>query len=86
MCAWALKDYAPKVKLYVQILHPANRLHVADIADTVVCEGELRSALLAVNSICPGISTLVRLCVCAPHCVMCVMCAAGDSAVAYVQA
>ncbi len=60
MCAWAIKDFAPKVKLYVQILHPDNRLHLADVADSVVCEGELRSALLASNSICPGISTLVR--------------------------
>ncbi|XP_064392695.1 potassium channel subfamily T member 1-like [Halichondria panicea] len=61
MCAWAIKDFAPKVKLYVQILHPDNRLHLADVANSVVCEGELRSALLASNSICPGISTLVTL-------------------------
>ena len=58
MCAWAIKDFAPRVKLHVQILHPENRVHLG-VADHVVCEGELRNALLASNSVCPGISTLV---------------------------
>ena len=58
MCAWAIKDFAPRVKLHVQILHPDNRLHLG-VADHVVCEGELRNALLASNAVCPGISTLV---------------------------
>ena len=63
MCAWAIKDFAPQVKLHVQILHPNNRLHLG-VADHVVCEGELRNALLASNSVCPGISTLVSVALC----------------------
>ena len=58
MCAWSIKDYAPQCKLYVQILKPENRLHLG-VADHIVVEGELKHALLASNSHCPGISTLV---------------------------
>lgn len=58
MCAWSLKDYVPSCKLYVQILKPENRLHLG-VADHIVVEGELKHALLANNSHCPGISTLV---------------------------
>ena len=58
MCAWSVKNYAPHIKLYVQILKPENRLHLG-VADHVVVEGELKHAILANNSHCPGISTLV---------------------------
>ena len=60
LCAWAIKDYAPDCKLFVQILQPESKLHLA-VADHVVCEGELKCALLANNSHCPGIATLVTL-------------------------
>ena len=30
-------------------------------ADHVVCEGELKNALLAASSLCPGMATLVTL-------------------------
>ena len=59
MCAWSIKDYSPSCKLYVQILKRENQLHLG-IADQIVVEGELKHALLANNSHCPGISTLVR--------------------------
>ena len=60
LCAWAIKDYAPDCKLFVQILQPESKLQL-EVADHVVCEGELKCALLANNSHCPGIVTLVTL-------------------------
>ncbi len=59
MCAWSVRNYAPQCKLYVQIVKPENRLHLG-VADHVVVEGELKHAILANNSHCPGISTLVN--------------------------
>ena len=32
MCAWAVKDFAPNCQLYVQIMKPANRIYLTDIA------------------------------------------------------
>ena len=59
MCAWAVRDHNPKCQLYVQILKPENRLHL-EVADHIVCEGELKYALVANSCHCPGITTLVR--------------------------
>lgn len=61
MCAWAVRDHSPKCQLYVQILKPENRLHL-EVADHIVCEGELKYALVANSCHCPGITTLVRNC------------------------
>ncbi|KAJ8270289.1 hypothetical protein GJAV_G00112590 [Gymnothorax javanicus] len=58
--AWAVKDFAPKCPLYVQILKPENKFHVK-FADHVVCEEEFKYALLALNCICPATSTLITL-------------------------
>ncbi|XP_022094586.1 potassium channel subfamily T member 1-like isoform X4 [Acanthaster planci] len=57
---WAVKDFAPNVPLYVQILKPENKFHV-QFADHVVCEDEIKYALLANNCLCPGTSTFVTL-------------------------
>jgi len=57
---WAIQDFAPTTPLYVQIHKPENKFHVS-FADHVVCEDELKNALLASNCICPGISTMVTL-------------------------
>lgn len=58
--SWAVKDFAPDVAQYVQIFRPENKLHVK-FAEHVVCEDELKYALLANNCTCPGASTLVTL-------------------------
>uniref|UniRef100_A0A3P8V6B1 Potassium sodium-activated channel subfamily T member 1 n=1 Tax=Cynoglossus semilaevis TaxID=244447 RepID=A0A3P8V6B1_CYNSE len=58
--AWAVKDFAPNCPLYVQILKPENKFHVK-FADHVVCEEEFKYALLALNCVCPAMSTLVTL-------------------------
>ncbi|XP_075228853.1 slowpoke 2 [Lycorma delicatula] len=58
--SWAVKDFAPCVPQYVQIFRPENKLHVK-FAEHVVCEDELKYALLANNCTCPGASTLVTL-------------------------
>uniref|UniRef100_A0A3B3BJX4 Potassium sodium-activated channel subfamily T member 2b n=1 Tax=Oryzias melastigma TaxID=30732 RepID=A0A3B3BJX4_ORYME len=46
--------------LYVQILKPENKFHVK-FADHVVCEEEFKYAMLALNCVCPGTSTLITL-------------------------
>ncbi|KAM9128904.1 potassium channel subfamily T member 2 isoform 2-T2 [Pangshura tecta] len=58
--AWAVKDFAPKCPLYVQILKPENKFHIK-FADHVVCEEEFKYAMLALNCICPATSTLITL-------------------------
>ncbi|PVD22217.1 hypothetical protein C0Q70_18023 [Pomacea canaliculata] len=58
--SWAVRDFAPKCPLYVQIFRPENKFHV-NFADHVVCEDEFKYALLANNCLCPGTSTLVTL-------------------------
>ena len=55
-----MKDFAPSVPQYVQILRPENKLHV-QFAEHVVCEDEFKFALLANNCLFPGTSTLVTL-------------------------
>ncbi|XP_028410952.1 potassium channel subfamily T member 1-like isoform X2 [Dendronephthya gigantea] len=55
---WAIQDYAPEVPLYVQILQAENKFHVS-FAEHVVCEDELKNALMAANCVCPGVTTLV---------------------------
>uniref|UniRef100_A0A674ES07 Potassium sodium-activated channel subfamily T member 2 n=1 Tax=Salmo trutta TaxID=8032 RepID=A0A674ES07_SALTR len=57
---WAVKDFAPKCPIYVQILKPENKFHVK-FADHVVCEEEFKYAMLALNCICPATSTLITL-------------------------
>ncbi|XP_030853581.1 potassium channel subfamily T member 1 [Strongylocentrotus purpuratus] len=57
---WAVKDFAPDVPQYIQILKPDNRFHV-QFADHVVCEDQFKYALLANNCLCPGTSTFVTL-------------------------
>ncbi|XP_034145679.1 potassium channel subfamily T member 2 isoform X9 [Esox lucius] len=58
--AWAVKDFAPKCPIYVQILMPENKFHVK-FADHVVCEDEFKYAMLALNCICPATSTFITL-------------------------
>ncbi|XP_039287560.1 potassium channel subfamily T member 2-like isoform X15 [Nilaparvata lugens] len=58
--SWAVKDFAPTVPQYVQIFRPENKIHVK-FAEHLVCEDELKYALLANNCTCPGASTLVTL-------------------------
>uniref|UniRef100_A0A3Q1EEY9 Potassium channel subfamily T member 2-like n=1 Tax=Acanthochromis polyacanthus TaxID=80966 RepID=A0A3Q1EEY9_9TELE len=57
--AWAVKDFAPNCPLYVQILKPENKFHVKFAH--VVCEEEFKYAMLALNCVCPGTSTLITL-------------------------
>lgn len=57
---WAIQDFAPATPLYVQILKPENKFHVS-FAEHVVCEDEVKHALLASNCVCPGISTFFTL-------------------------
>uniref|UniRef100_UPI0035902716 potassium channel subfamily T member 1-like n=1 Tax=Myxine glutinosa TaxID=7769 RepID=UPI0035902716 len=58
--AWAVKDFAPNCPLYVQILTPENKFHVK-FTDYVVCEEEVKYAMLALNCVCPAVSTLITL-------------------------
>ncbi|XP_075229605.1 uncharacterized protein LOC142329149 isoform X1 [Lycorma delicatula] len=57
--SWAVKDFAPCVPQYVQIFRPENKLHVK-FAEHIVCEDELKYALLANNCTCPGASPLLH--------------------------
>uniref|UniRef100_H3BXI5 Potassium sodium-activated channel subfamily T member 2b n=1 Tax=Tetraodon nigroviridis TaxID=99883 RepID=H3BXI5_TETNG len=62
--AWAVKDFAPNCPLYVQILKPENKFHVKfAVLCTImcVCEEEFKYAMLALNCVCPGTSTLITL-------------------------
>uniref|UniRef100_A0A8C5ETX8 Potassium channel subfamily T member 2-like n=1 Tax=Gouania willdenowi TaxID=441366 RepID=A0A8C5ETX8_GOUWI len=70
--AWAVKDFAPNCPLYVQILKPENKFHVK-FADHVVCEEEFKYAMLALNCVCPGTSTLITLLIHSSrgHCLCC---------------
>uniref|UniRef100_A0A158QPF5 Potassium channel subfamily T member 1 n=1 Tax=Haemonchus placei TaxID=6290 RepID=A0A158QPF5_HAEPC len=58
--SWAVKDFAPHVKQYVQIFRPETKMHV-EHAEVLICEDEFKYALLANNCICPGISTFITL-------------------------
>ncbi|KAL3891793.1 hypothetical protein ACJMK2_004040 [Sinanodonta woodiana] len=58
--SWAVKDFAPKCKQYIQLFKPENKIHVK-FAEHVVCEDEFKYALLANNCLYPGLSTLVSL-------------------------
>lgn len=57
---WAIQDFAPATRLFVQILKPENKFHVS-FAEHMVCEDEVKHALLASNCVCPGISTFFTL-------------------------
>nr|AEP32441.1 slack isoform 2 [Aplysia californica] len=58
--SWAVKDFAPNCKQYIQLFSVANKIHVK-FAEHVVCEDEFKYALLANNCLYPGLSTLVSL-------------------------
>ncbi|GFR84571.1 potassium channel subfamily T member 1 [Elysia marginata] len=58
--SWAVKDFAPGCKQYIQLFSAANKIHVK-FAEHVVCEDEFKYALLANNCLYPGLSTLVSL-------------------------
>ncbi|RWS14229.1 potassium channel subfamily T member 2-like isoform X6 [Dinothrombium tinctorium] len=58
--SWAIRDFAPDVPQLVQIFRTKNKMHVA-FAEQVVCEDELKYAILANNCLCPGTSTLISL-------------------------
>ncbi|PIO72040.1 Calcium-activated BK potassium channel alpha subunit [Teladorsagia circumcincta] len=58
--SWAVKDFAPHVKQYVQIFRPETKMHL-EHAEVLICEDEFKYALLANNCICPGISTFITL-------------------------
>lgn len=58
--SWAVKDFAPHVKQYVQIFRPETKMHI-EHAEVLVCEDEFKYSLLANNCICPGISTFITL-------------------------
>ncbi|KAK6183676.1 hypothetical protein SNE40_011106 [Patella caerulea] len=58
--SWAVKDFAPKCRQYLQLFKAENKMHVK-FAEHVVCEDEFKYALLANNCLYPGLSTLVTL-------------------------
>ncbi|CAB3401129.1 unnamed protein product [Caenorhabditis bovis] len=58
--SWAIKDFAPNVKQYVQIFRAETKMHI-EHAEVLICEDEFKYALLANNCICPGISTFITL-------------------------
>lgn len=58
--SWAVKDYAPRCKQYIQLFKAKNKMHVKFV-EHVVCEDEFKYALLANNCLYPGLSTLVAL-------------------------
>ncbi|KAJ1352345.1 hypothetical protein KIN20_008663 [Parelaphostrongylus tenuis] len=58
--SWAVKDFAPHVKQYVQIFKPETKMHI-EHAEVLICEDEFKYSLLANNCICPGISTFITL-------------------------
>ncbi|XP_025092879.1 potassium channel subfamily T member 2-like isoform X2 [Pomacea canaliculata] len=58
--SWAVKDFAPNCRQYIQLFSSANKMHVK-FAEHVVCEDEFKYALLANNCLYPGLSTLVTL-------------------------
>ncbi|XP_075252728.1 potassium channel subfamily T member 2-like isoform X4 [Convolutriloba macropyga] len=57
---WAIKDFASHVPLYVQILQPEHKQLVM-CANYVICEDELKYAVLASNCVCPAMSTYISL-------------------------
>ncbi|KJH44789.1 Calcium-activated BK potassium channel alpha subunit [Dictyocaulus viviparus] len=58
--SWAVKDFAPHIKQYVQIFRPETKMHI-EHAEVLICEDEFKYSLLANNCICPGISTFITL-------------------------
>ncbi|EPB75431.1 hypothetical protein ANCCEY_05482 [Ancylostoma ceylanicum] len=58
--SWAVKDFAPHVKQYVQIFRAETKMHI-EHAEVLICEDEFKYSLLANNCICPGISTFITL-------------------------
>ncbi|KAK3610092.1 hypothetical protein CHS0354_032187 [Potamilus streckersoni] len=58
--SWAVKDFAPECRQYIQLFKPENIIHVK-FAEHVVCEDEFKYALLANNCLYPGLSTIVSL-------------------------
>ncbi|KAL5015533.1 hypothetical protein ScPMuIL_009803, partial [Solemya velum] len=58
--SWAIKDFAPRCRQYLQLYKMESKLHVK-FAEHVVCQDEFKFALLANNCLYPGLSTLVTL-------------------------
>ncbi|EGT29914.1 hypothetical protein CAEBREN_31845 [Caenorhabditis brenneri] len=58
--SWAIKDFAPNIRQYVQIFRAETKMHI-EHAEVLICEDEFKYALLANNCICPGISTFITL-------------------------
>ncbi|XP_076456939.1 potassium channel subfamily T member 2-like isoform X3 [Babylonia areolata] len=58
--SWAVKDFAPDCRQYIQLFKATSKQHVR-FAEHVVCEDEFKFALLANNCLYPGLSTLVTL-------------------------
>ncbi|KIH61075.1 Calcium-activated BK potassium channel alpha subunit [Ancylostoma duodenale] len=72
--SWAVKDFAPHVKQYVQIFRAETKMHIEHAGnnpsvpdspniheEVLICEDEFKYSLLANNCICPGISTFITL-------------------------
>ncbi|EGD76635.1 hypothetical protein PTSG_07747 [Salpingoeca rosetta] len=57
--SWAINDFQPTVRQYVQILLPENTIHIEKVNGVVICGEELRLALLSYSCTTLGISTLV---------------------------
>ena len=58
--ASSIQRVAPHVKLYVHILKPENMMNVK-FANQVICEGQLKQALMANNCNYPGLSSFLTL-------------------------
>ncbi|XP_063407916.1 potassium channel subfamily T member 1-like isoform X3 [Mytilus trossulus] len=58
--SWAVKDFAPDCRQYIQLFKTEYKIHVT-FAEHVVCADEFKYALLANNCLYPGLSTLVTL-------------------------
>lgn len=58
--ARSIHNLYPNSRLFVHILLPINRFYL-DFATKIICEGELKYAIFASNSICPGFSSFLSL-------------------------
>jgi potassium channel subfamily T protein 1 len=58
--SWSIKRYASRIPQYIQLFRPENKIHV-NFAEHLICEDELKYALLASNCIFPGLSTFITI-------------------------
>ncbi|KAI8926389.1 hypothetical protein BC831DRAFT_504492 [Entophlyctis helioformis] len=61
MRALALRKYHSRLKIFAQILLPANKTHLLQLADHTLCIDEFVMGMLAQNCLAPGFSTLMYL-------------------------